>query len=426
MRAFITIAVVAVSGCLGRSTMLPLAESGGVAPGRLDWTFGDRGMQIHESPPGRTMWARAAAVDNGRLVVVGTMFDDDGRSDAFVARFQADGGIDATFGGGGIETFASSSWDNAYSVSIELNGDYLVGGDGNGQLWLARFQSGGVLSPGYGADGIAVDAFGANTEMGMHVRVDDGGSIVAGNDPDEGGTGVIKFNGVGNLDTSFGNDVSLGQSDGDGKVIVPSGSAWHESKAIVALGSGRVAVFGGVLGLHRFGISATGALDRTFAGGSVAALPGFDDLEAGFFDAVWTGGGIVALGSAGAPNFDIVLARFDAAGALDPTFGDGGIVQSGNYENDHGAFTILPQSDGRLLVAGSTTAGGQPDGLVMRFETDGRLDTSFGDRGSATIDSSRGSEDRIHALAMQWPRLLAVGHTVIAGRSHLAIWRFNL
>ncbi len=77
------------------------------------------------------------------------------------------------------------------------------------------------------------------------------------------------------------------------------------------------------------------------------------------------------------------LVRFEAAGTLDTTFGDGGFAAA---EFSGRPQSLAVQSDGKILVSGSTsvTSGKGRNRrvnlafFVVRFETDGSLDAGFG------------------------------------------------
>lgn len=70
------------------------------------------------------------------------------------------------------------------------------------------------------------------------------------------------------------------------------------------------------------------------------------------------------------------------AGSLDPNFGSGGIVSTANTGANAGAL----QGDGKILVAGSisTAQNAQQPGL-LRYNTNGTLDSGFGAGGKVTI-----------------------------------------
>ena len=74
------------------------------------------------------------------------------------------------------------------------------------------------------------------------------------------------------------------------------------------------------------------------------------------------------------------------AGTLDPTFGNGGKVTT-NFLNsyDHGSYVAI-QSDGKILVSGYCFSGSNNDFALVRYNTDGSLDSTFGNGGKDTTD----------------------------------------
>lgn len=73
----------------------------------------------------------------------------------------------------------------------------------------------------------------------------------------------------------------------------------------------------------------------------------------------------------------LLLARYLSDGLPDPSFGSGGVVQNGTGFNELGALVLQP--DGRPIVVGSGTQSGGT--ALIRFDPDGALDTTFGNRG---------------------------------------------
>src|SRR6478672_1709197 len=85
------------------------------------------------------------------------------------------------------------------------------------------------------------------------------------------------------------------------------------------------------------------------------------------------------------------------AGALDPSFGAGGIVTTALTSGTQGANSIVLQGDGKIVVAGN---GGTDFGLA-RYNTNGTLDATFGSGGKVVTDINRNSFDSCTALALQ-------------------------
>src|SRR5207248_10643108 len=105
--------------------------------------------------------------------------------------------------------------------------------------------------------------------------------------------------------------------------------------------------------------------------------------------AVQTDGKVVAVGSR---SNDFVVARYNTDGSLDTTFGTGGIktidFALGNGDDDF-ASDVAVQADGKIVVVGTaSTAANGDDFAIARLNADGSLDTSFGTGGKANVDFS--------------------------------------
>src|SRR5437763_1925015 len=122
-----------------------------------------------------------------------------------------------------------------------------------------------------------------------------------------------------------------------------------------------------------------GNLDASFGNGGVVLT----DFQGATLDVahdatpVGNAGKIVAVGES---DGRIALARYNSDGSLDSSFGDTGhvVFSQGQFMSGLG---ISQQADGKLLVAGSINQ----DLAVLRFSADGALDTSFGNGGLATL-----------------------------------------
>src|SRR5262249_22737625 len=132
--------------------------------------------------------------------------------------------------------------------------------------------------------------------------------------------------------------------------------------------------------------NADGTLDTTFGtGGKVTTdFSGGNDLAYGV--ALQTDGKIVAAGdtTSGGGGKNIALARYNANGSPDTTFGSGGKVTTDVSGTDDVANDVVLQSDGKIVVAGYTiTGGGKERFAVVRYTVSGSLDTSFNGTGIA-------------------------------------------
>src|SRR5204863_5909182 len=142
---------------------------------------------------------------------------------------------------------------------------------------------------------------------------------------------------------------------------------------------------------------APGNLDATFgAGGKVAANFGFYSTR-GYGMAVQSDGKIVVAGGLGGLFWngsyrDFALVRYMASGALDPSFGTGGMVTTPIGSGDDSGYSVAVQSDGKIVVAGVSNNGSSQDIALVRYTDSGVLDSSFGTGGIVTTDFG-GSQD---------------------------------
>jgi len=122
-----------------------------------------------------------------------------------------------------------------------------------------------------------------------------------------------------------------------------------------------------------------GDLDPAFGAGGVTLIGFGSGADRGEALAVQQDGRIVAAGAAfNGTDEDFAVVRILFDGSLDPSFGSGGrVITPIGSEDDH-ANAIAIQDDGRILVAGQSKAGGVERFAIVRYDTNGALDASFG------------------------------------------------
>jgi uncharacterized delta-60 repeat protein len=218
---------------------------------------------------------------------------------------------------------------------------------------------------------------------------------------------VARYNPDGSLDTTFGTN---------GKVTTDFNNRPDNLNALALQPDGKIVAAGISLNFanfYNFGLARynpDGSLDASFGSGGKVTTDffGFDgeDDEA-FAVAVQTDGKIIAAGTANLRG-DFGLARYNADGSLDASFGTGGKVTTDfNGKADVGSSMTL-QPDGKIIVAGIANVTAPPpnaqntsgDFALARYNTNGTLDSSFGNGGKVTTDFS-GSLDAANAVALQ-------------------------
>ena len=139
-----------------------------------------------------------------------------------------------------------------------------------------------------------------------------------------------------------------------------------------------------------------------------------------------TDGKLVLAGTASTTNGsqDVALARFNADGTLDATFGNGGKVTLDIGGSHDFASGLIQQPGGKLVIAGGTVSGNQYRLVFARFDTNGMLDTTFGNGGTTLVDFGGGTESWANDLAQQPDgKLVAVGRVHRPVGPHVGIAR---
>ena len=264
---------------------------------------------------------------------------------------------------------------------------------------LARYRNDGTLDPDFGDHGKVTSRIGPGSLIMALGRQADG-KLVAGGTVDfseQGGPvsfALARYLPDGRLDRSFGDegvvitDVSLGGS-----------SILH---ALVIQADGRIVVAGnsspGLWGDSRFALARylpDGRLDLSFDGDGIATTdlgPGHDVPRALLLQ---PDGRLVAVGLGQTDSYPVAV-RYLPDGAVDPSFGQGGIARIGGPMTF--ALSAALQPDGRIVVGGCAN-GYEPRLAVARLLPDGSPDPSFGDRGE--VATSVGRQAQADAVIVQ-------------------------
>ena len=148
-------------------------------------------------------------------------------------------------------------------------------------------------------------------------------------------------------------------------------------------------------------------------------LRGFP-MSAGFAIIPWPGRidtagylySVVARPTAGA--FGFALVRYDTDGSLDTSFGGDGKVTTDFTRFVDDGLAVALQPDGKIVMVGGAGFGGPNERFALaRYNTDGSPDTTFGGDGKLTTDFSP-YPDVAFAVAIQGD-----GHIVVAGGARL-------
>lgn len=313
--------------------------------------------------------------------------------------------LDPSFGSSGATiTSISVGYDAGYGLAIQPDGKIVVCGErqngtteGDYDIYVARFNSDGTLDASFGTNGVAVTAIGGGWDTGGSVLVQpDGKIVVCGG----GWNGTkyryvaVRHNANGTHDQSFGNGgiamfgVGGAQDNAWGSALQPDGK-------ILLTGPAKSG------GNYEFGmarLNADGTLDNSFGNGGkvVTPLTGGDDFS--WSVALQADGRILLGGRSSTPAF--ALARYDANGVLDNTLGAGGLVTTLIGGAACKGRVVMVQPDGKILLGGNSTLLGTEDFAIVRYNADGSLDQTFGVGGAVVIPVGSG-EDVLWDLALE-------------------------
>ncbi|MEY2562484.1 MAG: hypothetical protein QOH88_677 [Verrucomicrobiota bacterium] len=391
--------------------------------GSLDTTFNGNGRVTTTFPGSSAVINAIARQADGKLVVAGSSSDSTTFQSVFaLARYNVDGTLDTTFDGDGRVTtdFAGVTFEEAHAVAIQADGKIVAAGLGSSSFAVTRYNTNGSLDNSFDGDGKVTTAFGGSFEEANGIAIQSDQKIVvvgstALSVASEDNFAIARYNTNGSLDSSF---------DGDGKIITDFGLV-DSAEAVVIQSDQRIVVAGraGTTAAGSFFAVAryntNGSLDNSFdTDGKVTT-----DFSGGRFSlgalavALQADGKIVAAGdanSSGQRDFGVI--RYNSNGALDSTFGGGGKVGIDFALNDETITRVVVQPDGKIIAAGRFNSqirinGAQdPNFELARYNTDGTLDQTFGVGGVVTTDFGTHGDDFSNAIALQPDgRIIVVG-----------------
>lgn len=385
--------------------------------------------------------AYGLVVGSGPIVQVGyrETFTPAYHKDIALVRYTGSGALDESFDGDGKVITTIEGDDEARGIVLLADGSLLVAGNSfttssnTADVLLARYRTDGTLDNTFNATGttpgisFSYYSHGIQAEVRDMVVQPDGKLVVAGYSAKDLYSsytyvfGVARFNRDGTLDASFGQDgvvvVDFGNSAGassvalqpDGKIVVggsvgyyPDQGPWEADFALVRL-------------------TGEGVLDPTFDGDGKAVIDFYSNDYLSDI-AVQPDGKIIGAGASfdeynpggGYNSSDFAVVRFTPDGKADRRFGNGGLVTTDFFGDYDHVGSVALQPDGRILVSGLVY---RPDPVipdtylsdfaVVRYNSNGMLDTRFGTGGKAL--ANMGSAQGLGYLALQVDGKIVVG-----------------
>lgn len=293
---------------------------------------------------------------------------------------------------------------------------------------LSIAQQPGDLDISFGNGGKVSVGIGGYFDVAQEVDVQKDGSIIVAGYGQESpssykGLSIARYLKDGNMDYDFGN-LGLIQKQTNSMEGELNSIEIQEDDKIVAVGYSISSNTNNEdLTLVRF--TKNGILDKSFGNGGLVVTEISNQKEICEAVAIQPDGKIICVGTTQHdPNFDIFLVRYDEYGQLDYYFGQGGIVITDINSGHDIVKSLAIQKDGKLIVAGFTYSKDNFSMILLRYDTNGNLDSTFGKNGIAitNIYSSIGKLD----LAIQNDgKIILVGPSKVNNTHHFTVLRFN-
>lgn len=329
------------------------------------------------------------------------------------------GVLDSSFGTDGKVITNIDLEAGANAVAIQSDGKIVAAGwtKYSGGLFsydftIAQYNPDGSLDNSFGSQGVSIPNFSFYPVWGSSVAIQQDGKIV------EAGYSsydfvLTRFNTDGSQDNSFGINGTTTTEIGYGTsaCIQPDGR-------IVMVGGG------GDFTLAMY--TANGILDNTFDSDGIVITD--IDTSIDYASSVFTQPDekIVVAGFSykGTHKF-FTLVRYNIDGSLDDNFGIDGKVMTNMGTNEVRVSSATLQSDGKIIMAGSANNGIDDDFALIRYNTDGTLDSSFNLNGIVITDINMRENEAYSVLIQPDGKIVSAGYVYNGVSTDFALVRYN-
>jgi uncharacterized delta-60 repeat protein len=350
-------------------------------------------------------------------------------------RLFAVGDLDPTFGGGTLVKDIAKANDFAFAVAVQADQKVLVAGRADcgatgSNFAVQRYNTDGTLDSSFGNAGTVLTDMGSSFDSAYSIAIQADGKIVVGGETTGATTGtdfaLVRYNADGSIDTTFGVN---------GRVDTDFSGDTDQLASIAITSDGHVVAAGWSMlnGLPQFAAArymSTGALDSTFGAGGLSV----NEFAAGYGQAksmaVMSDGSVVVAGIGvdfSSFGTDYLAMKLTPAGVLDSNFGSGGFAVVDLGGDSETAYAVAVQSDGKVVLAGESydSNTGRDDFGVARLTNSGLMDSSFGANGVAFADFGN-DFDQASSVAVQLDGKIVVGGiATVGGKSEFGVARFT-
>lgn len=388
-----------IDGELGSSQQLDISVLGPNIPTdeMLDATFGVNGVVTTKFDDRPSSFRGIGLQPDGKVVMLGSAKVNDDNSDytyrKYLVRYTVNGALDTSFGTNGIALIEVESF-SAAAIEVLSDGKILVGGQSPS---VVRYNSNGTLDSSFGTNGLGTLDFHGYQGTIHDMAVQPDGKIVLVGDQTTDQANyteffIARFTSSGQADNTF-------VANGFNIIDAIPNYRYAYGKAVVIQADGKIVMSGNMMdndgkaNLALARLNPDGSLDRAGFGtngrGTITTLipPDFQTYSGAL--ALQADGRIVVAGN---DNGNLILVRYNTNGTLDTTLGGTGIVTTDSGQMDD-AYGLIIQPDGKIIVCGTIWNANSKDIMLVRYNADGSLDTSFGINGINVTDIGANNDE---------------------------------
>ncbi|OHD65708.1 MAG: hypothetical protein A2176_13825 [Spirochaetes bacterium RBG_13_51_14] len=324
---------------------------------------------------------------NGTIVVAGHWYNGTDFNFGLAGYKMIDGYLDSMLNKKSYDLRLTGNDDQAYALAVDAMERFVVVGSSsngsNDEFAVTRFMPDGTFDGSFNGGKIFEQFAPAVNNVAHAVAIDPG---VNPSDPmddriitagwfgflaNQNRFAIACYDNNGNLDTSFNGTGKRSENFGFGGNDEAYAVAVQSDHKIIVAGNTETAPLSSIYDFALVRYNTDGSIDTSFNGGKVTLdIGGYDRLTA---IAIQRDGKIVVAGytDTGTNPNNIVLVRLNSDGTLDSSFGPptftGIIITDLTAQPDIGTAMVL-QPNGRIVIAGATNNGGDWDYLVMRYK----------------------------------------------------------
>ncbi len=346
-----------------------------------------------------------------------------------------DGTLDVSFDSDGKVNTSINLYDNGTSVAIQDDRKIIVAGFTNQattDICLTRYNTDGSLDNSFGVNGIVITDVDSSSNFAQSIAIQPDNKIVVAGYTFNSATGndflVLRYNSDGSLDSTF---------NSTGFVVTAIDSLQDYAQSIIVQPDGKIVVAGHTLAYIDYNLyyyyydiaivryNSDGSLDNTFGtNGIVTTTISASSTESVSDVAIQADGKIVITGSSQTGfESDFATVRYNADGSLDNSFGSNGIVTT-SIDSIDISNGLSIQTDGKIVIVGTSFQNINPAFTILRYNTDGSLDNSFDGDGIVTTQiDSLSVPNSVFTITDQ--KIIVAGYTNNGNETDFALARYN-